>query len=167
MQQAGDKIHMDPELLAPRIEARRKAGQTIVFSNGCFELLHVGHIRYLRAARALGDCLILAVNTDASLKLIKPDRQPVNPDYERFEILAALEVVDYIVPLRERTPASLLQLFRPHIHTKGTDYTLDQIPERSVVEAYGGRVEIVGDEKSHSTSDMLRHLHGQEGAEPD
>ena len=92
------------------------------------------------------------------MRLIKPDRRPVNPDSERFEILAALEAVDYVVPLRERTPCSLLELLRPDIHTKGTDYTLEAIPERLVVEKYGGRVELVGGPKDHSTSDMLRIL---------
>jgi D-beta-D-heptose 7-phosphate kinase/D-beta-D-heptose 1-phosphate adenosyltransferase len=130
----------------------------IVTANGCFELLHVGHVHYLASAKALGDVLIVAVNTDDSMRLIKPDRRPVNPDSERFEIIAALEAVDYVVPLNERTPVSLLELFKPDIHTKGTDYTLDKIPERVVVERYGGRVELVGGPKSHSTTDMLRAL---------
>jgi D-beta-D-heptose 7-phosphate kinase/D-beta-D-heptose 1-phosphate adenosyltransferase len=152
------KIILEPIALQPRIEALRRRGKKIVFANGCFELLHVGHIRYLNAAKALGDVLIVAVNTDESMALIKPERRPVNPDIERMEILAALEAVDYVVPLAERTPVELIQLFRPDIHTKGTDYTLDRIPERSVVESYGGRVELVGGPKDHSTTDMLRAL---------
>ncbi|MBN1441774.1 MAG: adenylyltransferase/cytidyltransferase family protein [Planctomycetes bacterium] len=155
---SADKIFLDPMSLLPRIEKLRRQGKTIVFANGCFELLHVGHVRYLEAAKALGDVLILAVNTDASMLRIKPDRRPVNTDYERFEILAAFAAVDFIVPLEEDTPVSLLELFRPHIHTKGTDYTLDRIPERAAVEAYGGRVELVGGPKSHSTRDMLKTL---------
>ncbi len=153
-----DKIYLDPQRLRPHIEALRARGKTVVFANGCFELLHVGHIRYLEAAKALGDVLILAVNTDESMRRIKPDRKPVNPDHERFELLAALAAVDFVVPLREDTPNSLLELFRPQIHTKGTDYTLERIPERTVVERYGGRVEIVGDPKEHSTTAMLEAL---------
>ena len=154
------KIFLDPKALVPRIDELRAGGAKIVFANGCFELLHVGHIRYLTAAKELRDVLVLAVNTDESMRRIKPDRKPVNPDHERFEILAALEAVDFIVPLRERTPAELLGLLRPDFHTKGTDYTIDRIPERSVVEAYGGRVAIVGDPKDHSTTDMLKELSG-------
>lgn len=152
------KIFFDPEVLASEIEKLRCRGSTIVFANGCFELLHVGHVRYLYGAKELGDALIVAVNTDESMKAIKPDRSPVNPDYERFEIIASLECVDYVVPLRETTPCALIELFRPHIHTKGTDYTLDRIPERVVVERYGGRVELVGGPKDHSTSEILETL---------
>lgn len=152
------KIFLDPQELVPHLERRRQQGAVIVFGNGCFELLHVGHVRYLFAAKALGNILIVAVNTDESMKRIKPDRRPVNPDYERFELLAAVEAVDYIVPLAEDNPISLLRLFKPHIHTKGTDYTLDKIPERAIVESYGGRVALVGDPKEHSTSNMLREL---------
>jgi D-beta-D-heptose 7-phosphate kinase/D-beta-D-heptose 1-phosphate adenosyltransferase len=152
------KVIDNPEDLVERIEELRNDGATVVFANGCFELLHVGHARYLYAAKALGEVLIVAVNSDASMKKIKPDRNPANPDYERYELVAALEPVDFVVPLREETPERLLRLYRPDIHTKGTDYTLDQIPERSVVESYGGRVELVGDPKSHSTSEMLRQI---------
>ncbi len=153
-----EKISLDPQDLSPTIEDLRSKGKTIVFANGCFELLHVGHIRYLSAAKALGDFLVVAVNTDESMGRIKPDRKPVNPDIERFELIAALAVVDFVVPLSEDTPNSLLELFRPQIHTKGTDYTLEQIPERKIVEAYGGRVELVGDPKDHSTTAMLEEL---------
>jgi D-beta-D-heptose 7-phosphate kinase/D-beta-D-heptose 1-phosphate adenosyltransferase len=152
------KIFDDPERLLPLLEEARRRDQTVVFANGCFELLHVGHIRYLGAARALGDLLIVAVNTDQSLRMIKPDRRPVNSDRERMEIIAALEAVDFVVPLSDRTPASLLALLRPHVHTKGTDYTLDRIPERVIVEAYGGRVELVGGAKERSTTEMLRSI---------
>jgi D-glycero-beta-D-manno-heptose 1-phosphate adenylyltransferase len=154
------KIFEDPARLALRIDEARRLGRTIVFANGCFELLHVGHVRYLQAARELGDLLIVAVNTDRSLGLIKPDRRPVNADRERMEIIAALGSVDYVVPLSDRTPSNLIALFRPHIHTKGTDYTLDQIPERVIVESYGGRVELVGGPKERSTTAMLRTIKG-------
>ena len=152
------KIYEDPSRLVPRIDEAKGRGLTVVFANGCFELLHVGHIRYLRAARELGDILVVAVNTDESMRLIKPDRRPANSDRERMEILAALECVDYVVPLSDRTPAGLLGRLRPQIHTKGTDYTLDRIPERVVVESYGGRVELVGGPKERSTTDMLRAI---------
>jgi D-glycero-beta-D-manno-heptose 1-phosphate adenylyltransferase len=102
----------------------------------------------------------VAVNTDESMRVIKPDRRPVNKDYERLELIAAFAPVDYVVPLRETTPERLIQLYRPDIHTKGTDYTLDRIPERALVESYGGRVELVGDPKDHSTTEMLRALRG-------
>lgn len=152
------KIFQDPESLLPHIEELRSRGSTIVTANGCFELLHVGHVRYLYAAKDLGDVLIVAVNSDESMKTVKPDRKPVNPDFERYELIAALEPVDYVVPLEDATPERLLRMFRPHIHTKGTDYELEQIPERAIVEAHGGRVELVGDPKRHSTTDMLREL---------
>ena len=155
---SNDKIYLDPNSLSPHIEALQQQGKTIVFANGCFELLHVGHVRYLTAAKALGDALIVAVNTDSSMSRIKPGRQPVNPDLERYELLAAMEVVDFVVPLDDDTPNNLLSLFRPQIHTKGTDYTLEKIPERVVVESYGGRVELVGDPKDHSTTAMLEAL---------
>lgn len=155
------KIFLNPEELLPELERFRGDDRTIVFANGCFELLHVGHVRYLEAARDIGDCLIVAVNTDDSMKEIKPDRKPVNPDVERYEIIAALEAVTYVVPLADRTPASLLQLLKPDIQAKGTDYTPDRIPERKVVEAYGGKIAIVGDPKDHSTTDMLRVLREQ------
>ena len=152
------KVFADPLSLAPRIEELKRCGQTIVFANGCFELLHVGHVRYLIAAKEFGDVLIVAVNTDESMSVIKPERTPINPDRERMEIIAAFEAVDFVVPLRETTPHGLIELFRPHVHTKGTDYTLDRIPERTLVESYGGRVVIVGDAKRHSTTDMLRAI---------
>ncbi len=152
------KIFLDPENLCPHVEECRKRGLTIVFANGCFELIHVGHVRYLREAKSLGDILIVAVNSDHSMSIIKPDRQPVNPDTERMEIVASMEAVDYVLPLREETPVSLIRLFKPNIHTKGTDYTLDTVPERSAVESYGGRVELVGGPKVRNTGDMLRQL---------
>lgn len=152
------KIFLEPRSLLPHLEEIRAQGLTIVTANGCFELIHKGHIDYLSAAKALGDVLIVLVNTDESMRLIKPDRRPVNPDRDRFAIIAAFQAVDYVVPLRESTPVSLLEVIRPHIHTKGTDYTLERIPEREVVERYGGRVELVGGPKSRSTSEMLRGI---------
>lgn len=152
------KIFLDPLRLGPIVERARSRGRTIVFANGCFELLHVGHVRYLAAAKALGDLLVVAVNTDASIARIKPGRCHVVPEWERFEVIAALEPVDFVIPLADRTPASLIELIRPHIQAKGTDYTLDRIPEREVVERHGGRVELVGGPKCRSTSEMIRSL---------
>lgn len=146
------KIFEDPKDLLLRLAPLRAAGKTIVFGNGCFDIIHVGHVRYLRAAKALGDVLIIAVNTDESVKLSRPERMPINCDRERMEVVAALEPVDYVVPLADRLPNALLALYQPHIQAKGTDYTMDQMPERTVVEAYGGRIAFVGDEKTHSSS---------------
>ena len=153
-----EKIFLDPHQLAARLGELRAEGRRIVTANGCFELLHVGHIRYLEAARALGDVLVVAVNTDASMRRIKPDRRPVNADTDRFELIAALHVVDFVVPLDDDTPVSLLELLRPHVHTKGTDYEIERIPEREVVERHGGRIELVGGPKIRNTKDMLRSL---------
>lgn len=160
-----DKVYADPATLVDVLAARRRQGEVIVFANGCFELLHVGHVRFLYGAKALGDVLVVAVNTDASMRIIKPDRRPVNKDYERMELIAAFECVDYVVPLREINPERLIGLFHPDIQTKGTDYTLERIPERHIVQSYGGRVELVGDPKAHSTTEMLRLLRA--GTEPD
>ena len=148
------KIILDPAALLPRLNDLRSAGKIIVFGNGCFDILHVGHVRYLEAAKALGDVLVIAVNTDESVRLGRPDRLPINPDHERMEVIAALEAVDFVVPLRDRLPNSLLELLKPHIQAKGTDYSLDTMPERVVVESYGGRIAFVGDEKRHSSSTL-------------
>ena len=146
------KIFEDPKDLLPLLAALRAEGKTIVFGNGCFDIIHVGHVRYLQAAKALGDVLIIAVNTDESVKINRPERMPINPAHERMEVVAALDPVDYVVPLEDRLPNELLELYRPHIQAKGTDYTMDRMPERTVVEAYGGRIAFVGDEKTHSSS---------------
>lgn len=153
------KIFEDPKDLLPLLASLRAEGKTIVFGNGCFDIIHVGHVRYLQAAKALGDVLIIAVNTDVSVKLGRPERMPINPDRERMEVVAALEPVDYVVPLAERLPNALLELYQPHIQAKGTDYTMDQMPERTVIEAYGGRIAFVGDEKTHSSGALRAALH--------
>lgn len=157
------KIITNPADLLPRLAELRKAGKTIVFGNGCFDIIHVGHVRYLEAARALGDVLVIAVNTDASVRLSRPDRLPVNPDHERMEVLAALACVDFVVPLADRLPNALLELYQPHIQAKGTDYTLETMPERVVVEAYGGRIVFVGDEKTHSSTALRESMKRQRG----
>ena len=134
----------------------RTAGEKIILTNGCFDLLHVGHVRYLRAAKELGGRLIVAVNSDASTRAIKGEGRPRVPDRERAEILAALADVDAVTIFDEPDVRHLIRLLRPDIHAKGTDYTAESVPERDEVIAYGGRVEIVGDPKGHSTTDLLR-----------
>ena len=153
-----DKIYAEPRDLLPMLDAHRERGNTIVFGNGCFDLLHVGHVRYLDAARALGDVLVIAVNTEASIRA-NPNREPpINPCEKRMEVIAALEAVDYVVPLEAAVPIPLIELYRPHIQAKGTDYTLEQMPERFAVAAGGGRIEFVGDEKTHSSTALRQAL---------
>lgn len=134
----------------------RAAGEKIILTNGCFDLLHVGHVRYLRAAKELGGRLIVAVNSDASTHALKGEGRPRIPEQERAEILAALADVDAITIFDESDVCQLVRLLRPDIHAKGTDYTAESVPERDVVIACGGRVEIVGDPKDHSTTELLR-----------
>jgi rfaE bifunctional protein nucleotidyltransferase chain/domain len=136
----------------------RNSGERIILANGCFELLHVGHIRYLRAAKALGGRLVVAVNSDAGVRMLKGEGRPLMPDQERAEIVAALEDVDAVVIFEEPDVRALVAEIRPDIHAKGTDYTVASVPERAVVEQYGGRVEIVGDPKDHSTTELLSRL---------
>jgi rfaE bifunctional protein nucleotidyltransferase chain/domain len=133
----------------------RTTGKRIVLANGCFDILHVGHIRYLRGARALGDLLVVGVNSDSQVSIQKGPGRPVVPAVERAEILAALESVSYVTVFDEPTVEALLKALKPDVHAKGTDYTVDTVPEREVVRSYGGRVEIVGDPKDHSSSEIL------------
>lgn len=151
---------LSQEGAAERVAADRAAGFTLAFANGCFDLLHVGHVRYLRGAAAEGDRLLVAVNADRSVAALKGSGRPVQTAAERAEIVAALEMVDYVVIFEETTVAPLLELFRPDVHCKGTDYTVDTVPEREVVRAYGGRTAIVGDPKDHSTRDLLSRIAG-------
>jgi rfaE bifunctional protein nucleotidyltransferase chain/domain len=151
------KLKTLPEL--KEIAARaRAAGKTIVFGNGCFDLLHVGHIRYLQGARQLGDILILALNGDRSVRKLKGLGRPVMPELERAEILAALNCVDYIIVFNDATVDGLLDQIRPDVHAKGTDYREETVPERETVLSYGGRVAIVGDPKEHSTREYLQRI---------
>jgi D-glycero-beta-D-manno-heptose 1-phosphate adenylyltransferase len=138
------------------VEAWRSRGETIILANGAFDLLHVGHIRYLRAARQLGEKLVVAVNSDESVRALKGNGRPLMPADERAEILAALSDVDAVVIFPERDVRCLVREIRPDIHAKGTDYTPDSVPERNTVIECGGRVEIVGDPKDHSTSEIIR-----------
>ncbi len=146
------------ETLKRIIEQEKSLGKKIVFGNGCFDLLHVGHVRYLRGAKALGDILIVAVNDDNSVTGLGKRKRVVTPAAERAEIIAALDTVDYVILFRESTVENLLRALKPDIHAKGTDYTEETVPERDVVNSYGGRVAIVGDPKDHSTRDLIQTI---------
>ena len=136
----------------------RATGCTVALANGCFDLLHVGHVRYLQAAAAEADRLIVAVNDDRSLSSLKGWGRPILVAADRAELVAALRGVDYVVVFGDETVERLLRLLKPDVHCKGTDYTVDTVPERAVVQAYGGRIAIVGDPKQHSTRDLLSRL---------
>lgn len=148
--------------LAEAIAADRAAGRSIAFANGCFDLLHVGHVRYLQASAAEADRLIVAVNDDASVAALKGPGQPVLPAADRAELVAALRGVDYVVIFADRTVERLLRTLRPDVHCKGTDYTVESVPERAIVQEYGGRTAIVGDPKRHHTRELLAKI--REGA---
>ena len=141
-----------------RAEAERAAGRAIAFANGCFDLLHVGHIRYLESAAREADVLVVAVNDDDSVKRLKGAGRPILAAADRAELVAALRCVDYVVIFPEPTVGPLLDSLRPDVHCKGTDYTVDSVPEREIVKAYGGRTAIVGDPKDHSTRDLLSRI---------
>jgi D-glycero-beta-D-manno-heptose 1-phosphate adenylyltransferase len=131
---------------------------TVAFANGGFDLLHVGHVRYLEGAKREGDRLVVAINSDASVRRLKGPSRPILPQADRAELVAALRAVDYVVLFDELTVTPLLELLKPDVHCKGTDYTVDTVPERETVRAYGGRIAIVGDPKDHSTTDLLSRL---------
>ncbi|HET9196525.1 MAG TPA: adenylyltransferase/cytidyltransferase family protein [Vicinamibacterales bacterium] len=144
--------------LLARVADARRSGQTIAFANGCFDLLHVGHVRYLAAAAQEADLLIVAINDDQSVRALKGEGRPILPAADRAELVAALRCVDLVVVFPEPTVGPLLEATRPDVHCKGTDYTLDSVPERDVVRSYGGRIAIVGDPKDHSTRDLLARI---------
>ncbi len=140
------------------IDEHRSRKEVVVLSNGAFDLLHVGHIRCLKAAKDLGDVLVIALNSDRSIREYKGSNLPVNPQNERIEIVSALEMVDYVTIFDEPSADKLLLALRPDIHAKGTDYTEETLPERDTVLSYGGRVAIVGDPKDHSTTDLIQRV---------
>ncbi len=151
------KILALADLPALRERAERE-GRTIAFANGCFDLLHVGHVRYLEASAREADLLVVAVNDDDSVRLLKGAGRPLMPVGERMEILAALACVDFLVPFPGRQPLAVIKALRPHVQCKGTDYTVEAVPERELVERLGGRVAIVGDPKDHSTTALLKKM---------
>ncbi len=152
------KIIKDWDQLAQHIAALKGQNKTIVLTNGGFNILHVGHIRCLQDAKRRGDILVVAVNSDTSLRMLKGDAYPIIPEDERLEILAALECVDVLTLFSEPTVASLLLKIRPHIHAKGTDYTTESVPERDTVLSYGGQIAIVGDAKDHSSTSIIHRI---------
>jgi D-glycero-beta-D-manno-heptose 1-phosphate adenylyltransferase len=141
-----------------RIAEHRRRGQRIVLANGCFDLLHVGHVRYLEGARREGDVLVVGINSDASERLLKGDGRPILPAQARAALVAALAVVDYVVIFDEPNVEALLTALRPHVHAKGTDYTVETVPERALAAQLGVRIAVVGDPKQHSTRELLARL---------
>jgi rfaE bifunctional protein nucleotidyltransferase chain/domain len=146
------------EALIDRVKQLRANGQTIAFANGCFDLLHVGHIRYLEAAAAEADVLVVAINDDQSVRALKGNGRPILSAAHRAELVAALRAVNLVTIFSEATVTPLLNALQPDVHCKGTDYTVDTVPERETVRAYGGRTAIVGDPKNHSTRDLLSRI---------
>ena len=152
---------LNREELVTRVRADRENGSRIVLANGCFDVVHVGHVRYLAGAREHGDVLVVGVNSEDQVARLKGPGRPVLPAVERAELVAALESVTYVTVFDEPTVEELLLALKPDVHAKGTDYTEDSVPERNVVRSYGGKVAIVGDPKDHSTSAILARLGGE------
>jgi len=144
--------------VAPRVQAARDAGKTVALANGCFDVLHVGHVRYLEGAKAEADVLVVGVNGDASVARLKGAGRPIMPAADRALLVAALRAADHVIVFEEDDVSRLLLALRPDVHCKGTDYTAETVPERDVVRSYGGRVAIVGDPKRHDTRALLEKL---------
>jgi rfaE bifunctional protein nucleotidyltransferase chain/domain len=149
---------LDERDLAEALARERAAGRTIAFANGCFDVLHVGHIRYIQGAAREADLLVVGINGDESVRELKGAGRPVMNETERAEIIAAIRGVSYVTIFRERSPGRLIDDLKPDVHCKGTDYTPDTVPEAEIVKSYGGRVAIVGDPKDHSTTELLEKL---------
>ena len=152
---------------AERIEdfcaALREAGQRVVFTNGCFDILHAGHVRYLQEARAQGDCLVLGLNSDASVRGLKGPTRPINSELDRAEVVGALKAVDYVVIFGEQTAEKLIAKVRPAVYVKGGDYTLDTLPEAKIVQSYGGRVHFVKMVEGRSTTNVIKKIAADTG----
>ena len=148
------------EQVGERVAAVRREGRTVALANGCFDVLHVGHVRYLEGARAEADVLVVGVNGDTSVRRLKGEGRPVMPAEDRALVVAALRAVDHVVVFEEDDVSRLLLKLKPDVHCKGTDYTPETVPERDVVRSYGGRVAIVGDSKDHDTRALLARLRG-------
>lgn len=161
-----DKIKTLPEISA-LVERLRASGKKIVFTNGCFDLLHLGHVRYLEDARRRGDCLVVGLNSDDSVRKLKGSERPLKSQEERAGLLAALEAVDYVVIFEEENPISLISALRPDVHVKGGDYRADSIPEYPCVREYGGEVVIVPFLEGYSTSEFLRRMKRGSCGDPD
>lgn len=159
MRRAADKL-ATLEQAKQRVAEARAAGRSVAFANGCFDVLHVGHVRYLQGAKAEGDLLVVGINGDESVRRLKGPERPVMPEGDRALLIAGLRCVDLVVVFHEDDVARLLLELRPDVHCKGTDYTPETVPEREVVRSYGGRVAIVGDPKDHDTRALLARLRG-------
>ncbi|MGI8787343.1 MAG: adenylyltransferase/cytidyltransferase family protein [Pyrinomonadaceae bacterium] len=146
---------LDRMRLIARVAIDRKKNKKIVLANGCFDFLHVGHIRYLAGAKALGDCLIVAINSDAQVRKLKGENRPLVAERERAEIISAFRFVDYVTIFPEPTVEELIRAVRPDFHAKGTDYTIETVPEREIVAECGGQTAIVGDAKEHSSTELI------------
>lgn len=147
--------------LIARVAIARRTGARVVLANGCFDLLHVGHIRYLEAARSHGDLLVVGINSDEQARRLKGEGRPFMPERERAELIASLRAVDIVTIFNEPTVEALILALRPEVHAKGTDYSEETVPERDVVRSYGGRTVIVGDPKHHSSTEMIERVKGQ------
>lgn len=141
--------------LVARVAIERREGKKIVLANGCFDLFHVGHIRYLAGAKELGDCLIVGINSDEQVRKLKGENRPFMPENERAEVVSALRFVDFVTIFEEPNVEELIRAIRPDFHAKGTDYTTETVPEREIVREYGGQVAIVGDPKDHSSTELI------------
>ena len=159
MRQAAEKLGALDEV-RERVEAARRAGRTIALANGCFDVLHVGHVRYLEGARAEAEVLVVGVNGDGSVRRLKGEGRPLVPAADRALVVAALRAVDHVVVFEEDDVSALILALRPDVHCKGTDYTPETVPERDVVRSYGGRVAIVGDAKRHDTRALVERIRG-------
>lgn len=155
-----NKIVATIDEMAKIVERLREQGKTIVMTNGCFDLIHVGHTRCLQGAKEAGDVLLVAVNSDSSVRSYKSPGNPINPEHERMEVLASLECVDYVFLFSDRTVDKALLHLKPDFHAKGSDYTEENVPEKETVLSYGGRVIITGDPKDHATSDIIAKIRG-------
>ena len=146
--------------VAAAVAAARSAGRTVALANGCFDILHVGHVRYLEAARQEADLLVVGINGDASVRRLKGAGRPLMPASDRALVVAALRAVDHVLVFEEDDVGRLLRELRPDVHCKGTDYTTETVPEREVVRSYGGRIAIVGDPKRHDTRSLVERIRG-------
>jgi rfaE bifunctional protein nucleotidyltransferase chain/domain len=152
------QVILDHNELAKKIEELKKQGKKVIFANGCFDLLHVGHVRYLRGAKALGDVLVLAVNSDTSVRRLKGPERPLLLLEDRLGILSAFEMIDFITAFEDDTVSPLLLKLKPNVQVKGTDYTPDTIPEKDTVASFGGEVAVVGDPKDHASKNLIQEI---------
>ena len=154
---------LDRGRLIARVAVERRKGKRIILTNGCFDMFHVGHLRYLEGAKALGGCVVTAVNDDAHIKRTRGANRPIIPEQERVEIVSSIRHVDVVTLFHEETVEDLIREIKPDFHAKGTDYTVDTVPEKDIVEAVGGRVVIVGDPKDHSSTELVSRMKGHNG----